>query len=163
MNYMKRIVGILMAVLFICGALPALSETIPPAEASAPATTPLSSYTPDELLQQWYQIGAMLRENGFYPYVELRKGDIGYEVKALQTRLTGLGYYKKELADNFGKGTYSAMRLFEKAIHLTVDGIASVSDQQTLFSSKAIAYSDEKTNSGNSNMDAISGATSKKN
>jgi hypothetical protein len=163
MNYMKRIVGILMAVLFICGALPALSETIPPAEASAPATTPLSSYTPDELLQQWYQIGAMLRENGFYPYVELRKGDTGYEVKALQTRLAGLGYYKKEVADNFGRGTYSAMRLFEKANRLTVDGIASVSDQQTLFSSKAIAYSDEKTNSGNSNMDAISGATSKKN
>jgi hypothetical protein len=158
---MKRIVGFLMAVLLLCSVWPAMSETVLPADASSPASASLSAYTPDELLQQWYQIGAMLRENGNYPYVELRKGDTGYEVKALQTRLAELGFYKKEVTDNFGKGTYSAMRLFEKANQLTVDGIASISDQQTLFSSSAIAYSEKKTNTGST--DAISGATSKGN
>jgi peptidoglycan hydrolase-like protein with peptidoglycan-binding domain len=159
---LKRIVGFLIAVLLLCSAWPAMSETVPPSDTPVLTTTPASAYTPDELLQQWYQIGAMLRENGLYPYVELRKGDTGYEVKALQMRLSDLGYYKKEVADNFGKGTYSAMRLFEKANKLTVDGVASVSDQQTLFSNKALAYSEEKTTSNNNGSDAVSGATSKK-
>lgn len=158
---MKRIVGFLIALLLLCGTFTAVSETVSPANSSALASSPLSAYTPDELLQQWYQIGAMLRENGNYPYVELRKGDTGYEVRALQTRLAELGYYQKEVADNFGKGTYSAMRLFEKANQLTVDGAASVSDQQTLFSSNAIAYSEKKTNSSNGTVDTVSGATSK--
>jgi peptidoglycan hydrolase-like protein with peptidoglycan-binding domain len=159
---MKRIAGFLMAVLLLFSVWPAVSETVTPADASALTSASLSTYTPEALLAQWYQIGALLRENGKYPYVELRKGDMGYEVKALQTRLAELGFYKKEVSDNFGKGTYSAMRLFEKANHLTVDGIASISDQQTLFSSKAAAYSSEKTNYGSSN-DAVSGATSKGN
>ncbi len=159
---MKRIVGFLMVILLLFSAWPAMSETASPSDASVPVATSLAAYTPDELLQQWYQIGAMLRENGNYPFVELRQGDTGYEVKALQTRLKELGFYKKDVADNFGKGTYSAMRLFEKANHLTVNGIASVSDQQTLFSSSAIAYTEKKTNSSNGGNDVISGATTKK-
>lgn len=160
---MKRIVGLLTAVLLLCSAFTAMSETASPSDTSALATTSLSAYTPEELLQQWYQIGAMLRENGKYPFVELRKGDTGYEVRALQTRLKELGFYKKEVTLNYGKGTYSAMRLFEKTNHLTVNGIASVTDQQTLFSSTATAYSEKKTNSRNNATDAISGATIKKN
>jgi peptidoglycan hydrolase-like protein with peptidoglycan-binding domain len=152
-----------MAVLLLLCVFPAMSETASPTVAPDLTTTPLSAYTPDELLQQWYQIGALLRENGKYPYVELRKGDTGYEVKALQMRLTELGFYKKEVVNEFGKGTYSAMRLFEKVNQLTVDGIASVSDQKTLFGSKAIAYSEEKTTSNKNGSDVISGATSNKN
>lgn len=152
-----------MAVLLLCSALTALSETAPASDIPMLTATPLSAYTPDELLQQWYQIGAMLRENGKYPYVELRKGDTGYEVKALQMRLAELGFYKKEVVNEFGKGTYSAMRLFEKANQLTVDGIASVSDQQILYGKMAIAYSEEKTTSNNNGSDVRSGATSNKN
>ena len=151
-----------MAAMVMCGTFTAISETAAPVDPSALSSTPLSAYTPETLLQQWYQISAMLRENGNYPYVELRKGDTGYEVRALQTHLAELNYYKKEVADNFGKGTYSAMRLFEKANHLTMDGAASVADQQILFSSKAVAYSQKQADTGNNDTDTVSGATEKK-
>ena len=151
-----------MAAMVMCVTFTAISETAAPADPSALSSTSLSAYTPEALLQQWYQISAMLRENGNYPYVELRKGDTGYEVRALQTRLAELNYYKKEVADIFGKGTYSAMRLFEKANHLTEDGAASVADQQILFSSKAVAYSQKQADTGNNDTDTVSGATEKK-
>ena len=35
-----------------------------------------------------------------------------------------LGYYQKKVVDNFGSGTYNALRAFEKANSLTVDGVA---------------------------------------
>lgn len=159
---MRKIAGILMSVLLACSVGPALSETTAPTDLSASFATAIQEATPEELLQQWYQIGTLLRENGNYPYVELRKGDTGYEVKALQTRLAELGFYQKEVVDNFGTGTYTAMRLFEKANQLTVDGAASVSDQQVLFSSKAIgaetAGSSPSSSGGN---DTVSGATKK--
>ena len=166
---MKRMIALLMVVLFLGGMGAAVAETVTPTDTPAPAATPTATYTPDELLQQWYQIGAMLREYGNYPFTELRKGDKGYEVQALQTRLAELGYYTKKVVDNFGTGTYTAMRLFEKANQLTVDGIASVSDQQALYSTTAVAYSSKSSTSsgttsnktGNRNSsDATSGATS---
>ena len=68
-----------------------------------------------------------------------RKGDSGNDVVALQTRLAELGYYTKAVVDNFGNGTNSAMRAFEKANGLKADGIASASDQKLLFSDQAVA------------------------
>jgi peptidoglycan hydrolase-like protein with peptidoglycan-binding domain len=100
-----------------------------------------SGYTPEELLAVWNQVGAMLRENGTYPYVELRNGDTGYEVMALQTRLKELGYYDKEVVPTFGGGTGTAMRLFEKVNNIKVNGWASVEDQQLLFKPAALASS----------------------
>jgi len=157
---MKRLLSFLVSLLMLLAlAVPALAETADTAAAS----------TPDEALQQWYALGALLHEYGNYPYVELSKGDSGYEVTALQTRLAELGYYQKEIVDNFGSGTYSAMRAFEKANGLTVDGKASVTDQQLLFSSNAAVYTQQSTTSsgssgtthnGNSGgSDATSGAT----
>lgn len=166
---MKRLTIVLLVVALLCVSLSALGETVTATDSPAPTATiaPSTSPSPEDLLQQWYAIGDQLREYGNYPFVELRKGDVGYEVKALQTRLAELGYYKKEVVDNFGKGTLSAMKLFEKANKLTVDGIASVKDQQALFSTTAIAYSGEKTSSSSSsggsnssNSDATAGATS---
>lgn len=100
-----------------------------------------SGYTPEELLAIWYQVGAMMHENGTYPYVELRYGDTGYEVMTLQTRLKELSYYDKEVVPTFGGGTGTAMRLFEKVNKLKVNGWASVEDQQLLFKSVALASS----------------------
>lgn len=142
-------------------ALPVWGGNVVPAGKTAVAEA--TGDTPEEMLQQWYQLGELLRENGNYPYVELGKGDTGYEVTALQTRLTELGYYHKEIVDNFGSGTYSAMRAFEKANGLTVDGKASVADQQLLFSAAAAAYTATSSSGGsNRKSDATSGATSKK-
>ncbi|MDD3212999.1 MAG: peptidoglycan-binding domain-containing protein [Eubacteriales bacterium] len=156
---MKRKIALFLLLTLLFSAVPAFAETAA-GDAVSAAT---ADYTPEEILQQWYQLGDLLRENGNYPYAELGKGDTGYEVTALQTRLTELGYYHKEIVDNYGSGTYSAMRAFEKANGLTVDGKASVADQQLLFSNAAAAYTATSSSSGsNSKSDATSGATSKK-
>ncbi|MCE5343590.1 MAG: peptidoglycan-binding protein [Eubacteriales bacterium] len=166
---MKRIIALILSVSLLLAALPALGETIS-ATPTTTAGTDSTAFTgtPEELLQQWYQLGALLRENGLYPFVDLKKGDTGYEVTALQTRLKELGYYQKEVTDNYGNGTYTAMRAFEKANGAPVNGEASVTDQQALFKSDAVKYSGGSTSSGNtttnsassgSGADATSGAT----
>ncbi|NLI21866.1 MAG: hypothetical protein GX418_10005 [Clostridiales bacterium] len=161
---MKRSLAILLALLCVMATVPALGETTTPADTVSTTVTA----APEELLQQWYQIGAQLRVNGLYPYVELKKGDTGYEVLALQTRLAELGYYEKAVVTKFGGGTYSAMRAFEKANGLPVNGVASVADQQLLFSANAVAYTAQTktgSNAGSSrsssqpDTDATSGAT----
>lgn len=130
------------------------------AEETSPVVTPAPTLTSEQWLQLWYQASSALRETGDYPYVVLRKGDLGYEVRNLQTRLAELGYYNKSIADNFGAGTYSALRLFEKANHLRVDGVASVSDQKMLFSKLAVPNANYVTApSGNSTDDATPTAT----
>lgn len=146
---MKRLITLLLVLMFLSMPLMALGEA---------ATT--TGATPEELLQQWYAIGELLRENGNYPYVELSKGDTGYEVVALQTRLTELGYYQKEIVDVYGNGTYNAMRAFEKANGLSVNGDASVEDQQLLYSDAAVAYTEKKSTSSSGRNDAPSSANS---
>ena len=147
----------------------AMGETVAPTQTAVPTDTSMASYTPEELLQQWYQIGAMLRTNGTYPFTALKKGDKGYEVQALQTRLAELGYYTKAVVDNYGTGTYTAMRLFEKTNKLKVDGKASVEDQIALYNSEAPEYTGTKSSSktsgsssasSNESSDATSNATS---
>lgn len=159
----KKFFTVLLALLILVLAVPALAETVAPDIGTSSST--YTDLSPDELLQQWNQIGALLRENGNYPFVDLAKGDRGFEVTALQTRLAELGYYEKEIVDNYGKGTTSAMRAFEKANDLPVNGEASVKDQQALFNPSAIPYSKGNTSSGSGNnssadSDATSGATS---
>ena len=172
---MKRIFTLFLVVLPLCYAWPAMAESAAPTDSVAPTDTvsptvaPSSSATPEGMLQQWEQLGALLRENGTYPFVELRKGDAGYDVTALQTRLAELGFYTKKVVDTFGKGTYNAMRLFEKANKLAVNGVASVADQKVLYGTSAVPASKEKTSSKRTdstvvketakNVDASSSAT----
>ena len=169
---MKRFIVVALTIaLFLFGAQTAVSETVTPTATATPAVTPVPTGTPDEWLQQWYQIGDLLRKNGNYPFSELRRGDQSFEVKALQARLSELGYYKKEIVDVFGKGTYSALRAFEKANDLKVDGIASAADQKALFADTAVAAEEAKSTSesaaksssgsggGGNTSDATSGAT----
>ncbi len=121
---MKRLTVVLMVLILLI--LPGL------------ASQSSEDYTPGELLEQWYQLGAMLRENGTYPYVELHREDKGYEVAALQTRLKQLNYYDKEIVPSFGSGTEAAMRRFERVNKLKVNGWASIEDQVLLFRSVAL-------------------------
>lgn len=134
---MKKVAVLFLVLLFLF--LPAVANG--PPEAASAESAPEEDYTPEEMLSLWYEIGSYLRENGLYPFVQLQKGDLGYEVRALQIRLAELGYYTKALADNFGNGTYAAMRKFESVNSLPVNGIASVEDQKRLFSPKALANS----------------------
>ena len=130
---MKRITSYILAALLLFGTAPALNAAASGTDGAINIETPLNAYTPEELLQQWTELGALLHADGAYPFAELEKGDTGYEVTALQTRLKELGYYQKEIVDTFGNGTYGAMRDFEKASGLPVNGVASVTDQQALF------------------------------
>ena len=156
---MKKYLSLLLVLMAMVFAIPASAETVAPTADAA--TTAASQYTPEEMLDQWYQLGTLLRSSGNYPFVKLSKGDSGFEVRALQTRLAELGYYTKEVVDDFKNGTYKALRTFEKANDLKVDGVASAADQKVLFGSDAIAYTATKTSSGSSkgSSDATSSAT----
>lgn len=132
---MKRVAVLLLLLLLLF--LPAVAQE--QAKVIIPESAPAEGYTPEEMLSLWYQIGSYLRESGLYPFVQLQKGDRGYEVRALQVRLAELGYYSKAIADNFGSGTHTAMRKFESLNGLPVNGVASVEDQKRLFSPYALA------------------------
>lgn len=160
---MKRIIALIVSALLLLYAVPALGGDVSATEPPQTDASQYASYTPEELLQQWYDIGALLRANGLYPFVDLEKGDAGFEVTALQTRLAELGYYTKAIVDNYGTGTYNAMREFEKANSLKVNGKASAADQKVLYSSAAVAYAKKSASSSRTNdnsSDATSGATS---
>ena len=161
---MKRYIALLLTLLTLAGSAPALGEATTAPDATALVSQMAATYTPDQLLDQWKALSDVLRGLGKYPFVELKKGDTGQDVRALQTRLAELGYYRKEVVDNFGSGTYNALRAFEKANGLSVNGIASVEDQQKLFGSDAVAASEAPApskNSGGSSSkaDATSSAT----
>ena len=158
---MKRILTLLLLTLVLSLPFTAFAESAPAASSIADT----SATTPDAMLQQWTQLGNQLRLNGNYPFTSLEKGDFGFEVRALQTRLQELNYYQKEIVDQYGSGTYNAMRQFEKANGLKTDGAASVEDQQALFSADAVAAGTKKTSSNSKPAskpaaDATSGATS---
>ena len=67
-------------------------------------------------------------------YHNLKKGDKGSDVKALQKRMIELGYLPEGSADgNFGNQTYKAVRNFQYYNGLTRDGIAGKKTQTYLF------------------------------
>ena len=67
-------------------------------------------------------------------YHNLKKGDKGRDVKALQERLIELGYLPEGAADgSYGNQTYKAVRNFQYYNGLTRDGIAGKRTQTYLF------------------------------
>lgn len=70
----------------------------------------------------------------------LRFRDKGDEVSKLQTALTLLGYYDGEIDGVFGKGTLSAVKAFQKAQSLTVDGLAGTKTQASLTALTGITF-----------------------
>jgi len=88
-----------------------------PTEAPTPTPTPLPQVTPSRTL---------------------RYGTTGDDVKLLQTRLIELGYLKTMADGNFGAGTLNAVKAFQKANGLSVDGVAGSNTYKKLFSDSAI-------------------------
>ncbi|MBQ2928832.1 MAG: peptidoglycan-binding protein [Clostridia bacterium] len=72
------------------------------------------------------------------PSRTLRYGTTGEDVKLLQNRLIELGYLKTMADGNFGAGTLNALKAFQKANGLSVDGVAGSQTYKKLFSDKAI-------------------------
>lgn len=61
----------------------------------------------------------------------------GDEVKTLQRRLQELGYYSGEIDGDYGRGTRTAVKLFQKQHDLDSDGIAGQKTLQKLYSDEA--------------------------
>ena len=64
--------------------------------------------------------------------IVLRKGSRGAEVADLQQKLAKLGYYKIAVDGIYGTGTVEAVKAFQKAEGLVVDGIAGAKTQTKL-------------------------------
>lgn len=60
-------------------------------------------------------------------------GTKGDEVKKIQERLKKLGYYKGSIDGDFGKGTQTAVKAFQKDKKLTVDGSVGPGTWKALF------------------------------
>ncbi len=71
-------------------------------------------------------------------YRPLKKGDSGDDVKALQSRLTELGFYFGKISGNYLDGSHYAISDFQKKNGLTVTGEADVKTQELLFSASAL-------------------------
>ena len=66
-------------------------------------------------------------------YRPLEKGDTGDDVKALQDRLTELGYYNGKISGKYLEGTYYAIHTFQNVNGLTVTGIADFKTLELLY------------------------------
>ncbi len=75
---------------------------------------------------------------GATPSRTLRYGYTGEDVKLLQNRLIELGYLKGTADGTFGTTTQTAVKAFQKANGLTVDGVAGTNTYKKLFSDSAI-------------------------
>ena len=98
----------------------------------------VSALTPQIRENLWYELGAWLRMEGTYPFMDLKRGDKNLDVFFLQYRLYELGYYAKAFDYQFGPGTENGMKLFQKANSLPMTGKASVNDQKRLYSPDAL-------------------------
>ena len=76
--------------------------------------------------------------------VSLAYGDNNSAVKALQTRLKSLGYYKSVVNGNFGTQTEAALRTYQNYNSLLADGKAGSGTLEALFSPEALTYKDAR-------------------
>lgn len=70
------------------------------------------------------------------PFI-LKLGSKGPDVTKLQKRLKELGYYKGSADGDFGPGTDTALKAFQKRNGLTADGIAGKATVNRLYSNQA--------------------------
>ena len=84
-------------------------------------------------------------ENGYdVPTRTLRYGMSGNDVAYTQQRLYSLGYFTGTRDGQFGSGTFSAVKAFQRRNGLTSDGVVGPATIKVLFSSSALA-ADEAT------------------
>ncbi len=73
----------------------------------------------------------------------LEVGSRGEAVKKLQQRLIELGYLNGSADGDFGSATKAAVKLFQKQVGITVDGVAGQATQAALYASDAPKYDGE--------------------
>ncbi|BCJ85683.1 L,D-transpeptidase family protein [Effusibacillus dendaii] len=91
-----------------------------------------------EELYEWVRIGTPvsfighpLRESSLDPR-RLAAGHSGSDVQLVQSRLRSAGFYKGKCNGKFGRSTEQAMKEFEKANGLPIDGVVSLHDFRAL-------------------------------
>lgn len=67
------------------------------------------------------------------PLTKLKKGDSSEAVYWMQKKLTELGYYQGKCSGTYLGGTVSAVKAFQKANGLSVDGVASIKTLEVLY------------------------------
>jgi peptidoglycan hydrolase-like protein with peptidoglycan-binding domain len=70
----------------------------------------------------------------------LSRGRIGWDVSVLQFLLTQRGFAPRHLNGNFGGGTEGAVRRFQRAFRLAVDGVAGPATQRALLTGRRAAH-----------------------
>ncbi len=73
--------------------------------------------------------------------VSYREGASGAGVRALQTKLRQLGYYTGAIDGDYGAGTVSAVKAFQRANNLTADGVAGGNTLSIMYGDNAISAS----------------------
>lgn len=73
-------------------------------------------------------------------YISLKRGDQSEAVRALQQRLSDLGYMPGPVDGIFGWGTYDGVRRFQLTLDLSQTGTADEALQQKLFAEDAPAF-----------------------
>lgn len=87
-----------------------------------------------EELFEWIQVGTPVIILGHAlgePHMSprsLAQGDSGADVQLIQNRLQAAGYFKGPCNGRFGYLTESAMKAYEKANHLPIDGVVNAHD-----------------------------------
>ena len=76
-------------------------------------------------------------------YSQLRLGDAGEAVSAMQARLAELGYYTGGVSSIFDEVTEDAVKLFEKGYGTMQTGIATAAMQERLYSDTATVYNSD--------------------
>ena len=79
-------------------------------------------------------------ESDITSYVSLKRGDQSDAVRALQQRLSDLGYMPGPVDGIFGWGTYDSVRRFQLTLDLSQTGTADEALQQKLFAEDAPAF-----------------------
>ncbi len=80
-----------------------------------------------------YSSSAIPNSNSSSGYVYLHYGSRGSAVNRLQTALKNLGYYKGSIDGQYYDQTYAAVKSFQRANGLVVDGIAGKKTQNKLY------------------------------
>jgi hypothetical protein len=109
-----------LALVFLVALLAAVgvfSSGSPPIPAAAPTlSTATPSIAPTTTATRPHSTPAP-------PTTTLKPGDSGPQVKALQQELASLGYSVGAIDGNYGQATIKAVTAFQRADHLTPDGV----------------------------------------
>jgi len=115
------VIALVAAGLALADSTPLGHQTIP--IASAPIRPPAVSHT---------TLPRQTTPTVSPPTTTLKPGDTGAQVKALQRELNALGYTVGKVDGSYGSQTSKAVTAFQRARHLTADGIVGPLTLQAL-------------------------------